>query len=147
MKKNISKKESRFIELSEIKMNKQLLFYEVKNEIMNFYIHKLTDFESLSNTEIKKILDLMGNLTNGKYNKKIKNAIPEQFPFHKCYNAKIVITDDLEGCGNLELKISLSPSIDSKHKKQNLNDDYSWLGALNDDNSWLEALELKVETI
>ncbi|MBT2727486.1 hypothetical protein J7E63_11125 [Bacillus sp. ISL-75] len=133
----ITKKESRHLQFNEITMSKQQFIYMVKDELLKFYTNKLTDFDSYSNSEKEKLINLLQSLAYGKYNKIISDKIPNDFPFDQAYNAKIVITDDLEGCGNLELKISFSPSMEV----------LDWIQNLEDDNSWLEELRLKLETI
>ncbi|MFJ7993288.1 hypothetical protein ACIQY5_14045 [Peribacillus frigoritolerans] len=109
MKNNmtITKKESRHLLLNEITFSKQLLIYVVKDELFKFYTHKLIDFDSYSNNEKEKLINLLQNLSYGKYNKMIKNEIPNEFTFEYGYNAKVVIEDDLDGCGNLKLNIKL----------------------------------------
>ncbi|UAL54465.1 hypothetical protein [Metabacillus dongyingensis] len=112
MKKNITitPKELRYSQLKEISMSKQLLTYVVKIELVKFYTHKLTDFESYSNAEIQKLLNLLQDIAYGRYNNLINDGIPNDFPYDECYDAKIVIEDDIEGCGNLKLKVNLTPS-------------------------------------
>lgn len=123
MEKINTKKESRYLDFNEIEMSEQLLLCLVKSEMINFYTNKLTDFDLYSDPNAKKILELMENLAHGKYDKMIYKAIPDDFPFYNCYSANIVITDDLEDCGNLELKINLSLTRESKAEN-------SWLHGL-----------------
>lgn len=106
----ITKKESRHLQLNGITMSKKLLIYVVKDELLKFYTHRLTDFNSYSKKETEKLISLLQNLANGEYNKVISDKIPNEFPLDSSYNAKVVIEDDLEGYGNLELKINLIPS-------------------------------------
>ncbi|WP_312471242.1 hypothetical protein [Neobacillus sp.] len=108
--KTITKKESRHIQLKEITLSKQQLINLVKNELLKFYIEKLTDIDSYSVVEKEKLINILQNLAYEKYNKMINNKIPNKFPFDYGYNVKVVIKDDLKGCGNLELTINLIPS-------------------------------------
>jgi len=109
LRKNI-KKESMCIELKEVTMSKQLLFYVVKDELLRFYLHKATDLEINSYSEREKLLNLLQDLAYGKYNKLIEDQFPDDFPFDCCYNAKIVIKDDLKDYGIPELEIILKLS-------------------------------------
>ncbi|MFS0596664.1 hypothetical protein AB1L16_07955 [Peribacillus frigoritolerans] len=106
----ITKKESRHLQLNGITMSKQLLTYVVKDELLNFYTHRLTDFDSYSNLEKEKLLNLIQDFSNGNFDRIINEKISNKFPFDCDYNAKVIIEDDLEGCGNVDIKINLTPS-------------------------------------
>jgi hypothetical protein len=106
----ITKKESRHLQLNEITMSKQELFHVIKDTLLTFYIDRLTDLDSYSNSEKGRLLNLIQNIINGKCNEIIKDKIPNEVSPLFSYNAEVIIKDDLEGCGNLEITINLLPS-------------------------------------
>lgn len=106
----ITKKESRHLQLNEITMSKQELFYMVKDELLKFYTHKLTDLDSYSNPEKEQLLNIIQNVADGKYNQMINNKIPKGFSFKRGYNAKVIIEDNLEDYVNPEITINLKLS-------------------------------------
>ncbi|RVT65297.1 hypothetical protein [Niallia taxi] len=109
-----TKKELRHLQINGC--TKEELIFAVSDELLKFYTHKLTDFESYSNLEKEKLVNLLQDLVCGKYNEKINSLISREIQnlgelFEGLfYNAKVVIEDNLVGYGNLKLNIKLAPS-------------------------------------
>ncbi|MBT2736197.1 hypothetical protein [Bacillus sp. ISL-7] len=131
MEKKNTQKVSSILELKEIKTSRQLLFTLIKSEVVSFYSFKLDefDYDFHSNHVKEELLDLMEKISGGEYDGMINDLIPNENYFDNPFNLTVETIDDLEGCGNLEIKVKFNFNFikEAKASDSSLLDKNSWM--------------------